>query len=107
MKKPFVFYTAFFGGMVLDLFVARTLGSTFIYFLLFFYLVLLYRKKYEIDSYPFVLVTTFVGSYLYGLIYKSSNGLALAGISSAIAVLLFAILKLKFGVQNSRSNFNT
>lgn len=106
-KKPFVFYTALFFGILLDLFASRALGSTFVFFLLFFYLVLLYRKKYEIDSYPFVLVTSFMGSYLYGILYRSSNALTLAVISSMIAVLLFGVLKLNYGSQNSKQYFNT
>lgn len=94
IRKPAIFYFAFFVGIFLDLLTVRFIGSTFLFMLLFFYLVLLYRKKYEIMSFPFVIVSTFVGAYLYLLIFARSS-ISLAVVSSLIAALFFGILRLK------------
>lgn len=99
-RRRMVFYAAFIAGLFLDLFTVRTIGSEIIFFLLFFYLVLLYQKKYEINSYPFVMVSSFVGSYLFLLIFGYGIQLGKAFISCIFAVIIFAGLSLKFKVQN-------
>lgn len=88
-----VFATAFLAGILLDIFTIRPIGSTSIYFLLFLAVFLLYQRKYEIMSYPFVLISSFAGTYLYLLILGNGSSLLLAAISSIIAVAVFALLK--------------
>ncbi len=94
MRKPAIFYTAFFAGLFLDLLTVRSTGSTFLFMLLFFYLVLLYRKKYEIMSYPFVIVSTFLGTYLYLLIFGHGGNLILSMICSVVGLALFSALQI-------------
>ncbi|HVF69868.1 MAG TPA: hypothetical protein VNA13_04880 [Xanthomonadales bacterium] len=99
IRKRGVFYTAFFAGLLLDLLTVRAIGSTFLFLLLFFYVMLLYRKKYEIVSFPFIIVSTFIGGYLYLLIFAGVGSMALSAICSIIAVVLFILLSLVNGAQ--------
>lgn len=84
-----VFAIAFGAGILLDLMLLRTLGATAIFFLIFTVLILLYQKKYEIKSYPFVLFASFIGSYLYLHILNGSGGLVMSAAVSVLAVILF------------------
>jgi cell shape-determining protein MreD len=88
-----VFFSAFLTGLLIDLITVRPLGSTSIFFLLFFAMILLYQKKYEIRSYPFVIVSSFVGSYLYLLLLSDNNSASQALISSLLAIAIFFIGK--------------
>ncbi len=89
-----VFLSAFFTGLVLDLFTVRQVGVSSIFFLVFFGLVLLYQRKYEIRSYPFVVVSSFAGSYLYLLLFQEGSWILFsATVSSIIALMIYAIGK--------------
>src|SRR5687767_2330100 len=68
-----LFPFAFFAGLLLDLLQVRTIGSTSIYFVLCLFLVLLYQKKYEIDSYPFVAAAGFLASFGFLILFGSGN----------------------------------
>ena len=102
LRSQSIFYLAFIAGLALDIFKLQPLGSTAIYFIIFLYIIVLYQNKYEIDSYPFVIFSSFLGSYLFGFIFGGSNHVLNAGISSIFAVVLFAMLNLKFKVQSSK-----
>ena len=88
-----VFLSAFAAGILLDLFTARLLGSTSIYFLVILALLLLYQRKYEIKSYLFVVISSFVGSYTYLIIFMGEAPILAALLSSVLAVIIFAIGK--------------
>lgn len=86
-----VLLTAFASGFILDVLTLRMLGASAIFFVLFFSFVLLYQSKYEIRSYPFVIVSAFAGSYLYLLLLSGSATMLRAIVSSIMAVLIFGI----------------
>jgi cell shape-determining protein MreD len=88
-----VFATAFVTGLAIDILFLRPLGLTALYFLLFFTFVLLYQRKYEIRSYFFVTVGSFVGSYLYLQLLFGHVLPGQAVVSTVIAVLIFLIGK--------------
>ncbi len=98
-RDSFVFFPAFFSGIFLDVLLLRPIGATSLYFLIFCFLILLYQRKYEIRSYPFVIVSSFIGSYFYLLILNGSAALGLSIISSIVALSLF----LGFSTSSFRS----
>src|SRR5882672_9795610 len=79
MRNLFLFVLAFFSGIFLDTFALRPLGETSIFLLLCVFLMLLYQRKYEINSYPFVFLASFVGSLIYLLTFGYINAFGLAG----------------------------
>lgn len=88
-KMPMLFTLAFFTGLILDVFLVRTLGQTSLFFLIFLILVLLYERKFEIKTNPFVFAGSFLGALLYLLVFGYNYVFAQAAVSSVIAVLLF------------------
>ena len=93
MKDSFIFLPAFIAGIFLDVFALRPIGETSIFLLLAVFVILLYQRKYEINSYPFVFMASFVGSYVFLILFGYSGVLIQAGASAVIAVLLFALMR--------------
>lgn len=94
VRDSFIFLPAFLAGIFLDAFALRSIGETSMFLLLLVFLILLYQRKYEIDSYPFVLLASFVGSFLFLTIFGYSSAILEACASAVIAVLLFMILRI-------------
>lgn len=94
MRNLFLFLLAFISGIFLDAFALRPLGETSIFLLLCVFLILLYQRKYEINSYPFVFLASFVGSLIYLLIFGYRNPFGLAVASIIVGFLLFMVYRL-------------
>ncbi|MEK7450935.1 MAG: hypothetical protein AAB662_03310 [Patescibacteria group bacterium] len=92
-RKTWIFFLAFFGGIILDLMLFRFLGATSLFLAAFIFLIFLYENKFEIYTLPFVLIVSFVGSALYLVIFGYNYIFQQAIVSSIIAVLLFALCK--------------
>ncbi len=97
-----VFIVAFLAGIFLDIFALRQIGGTSIFFITFVFLILLYQRKYEIYSYPFVLAGSFIGATLFLSVFRYANVLPQAGISVIVAFFLFACIRLFAKYQDSR-----
>ncbi|HSX09630.1 MAG TPA: hypothetical protein VLF93_05735 [Candidatus Saccharimonadales bacterium] len=93
MRNSFIFLSAFIAGMFLDAFALRPLGGASIFLLLSVFVLLLYQRKYEINSYPFIFISSFVGSLLFLLLFGYTSAFLLAFVSSIIAVLFFMLVR--------------
>jgi hypothetical protein len=92
-RNLFMFFLAFIIGIFLDIFAVRTVGETSIFFLFMVLLIFLYQRKYEINSYPFVLIGSFAGSLIYLVIFGYAHVLRQAFANTVVAFLLFAIIR--------------
>lgn len=93
-KDSSVFLSAFIGGLVLDILMVNPVGTSSLFFLLFLFLVFLYQRKYEINSFPFVILASFIGSWVFLSLYGYEAAFIRAGISSLLTICLFGILQL-------------
>jgi cell shape-determining protein MreD len=96
-----VFVVAFFAGLCLDLLAVRTLGVTSLFFILFLFLLLLYQRKYEIYSYPFIVASSFLGSAGFLFLFGYGNIFLQSVISAIVTVIAFALIRWKFKTQGS------
>ena len=85
-----VFLLAFASGLIIDGFRVQQAGATSIFSLCFLLFILLYKKKYEIYSAPFVLIATFFGSFLFLLTFGLENILQQSFIAALVALILFS-----------------
>jgi len=99
-QNNLVLALAFFGGLILDVSAVRYLGSTSLFLTCWLFLILLYERKYEINTIPFVLASSFFGIILYLWFFGYGEILIQAGVGSIIAVLLFKILSVRSAPQN-------
>lgn len=91
-KKPWIFFIAFLLGLFLDLFLLRSLGQTGLILSIFILIITLYERKFEAQTLAFVFFTTFLGSFIYLMIFGYNNVLVQSLITALVAVLLFKIL---------------
>lgn len=104
-RSVFIFILAFFAGLLLDIFRLQPLGMTSLFYLVFLFLILLYRRKYEIRSVPFVFIASFFGSVIYLFLFKYNNILILSILSSLFALLFFSILRIQSKNPNQNLEF--
>src|SRR5579859_4109628 len=81
-RKSGVFVLSFFSGLILDSVTLQTLGKSSIFFLIFLTAALLYGRKFEVQSIPFVFLFSFLGSTMY-LWYFGYQYIFIEGIVSA------------------------
>jgi cell shape-determining protein MreD len=68
-RSVMVFLFACIFGLLLDSMSVRAIGLSSIFFLTFLFVIMLYEKKFEIDTYPFVLFASSLGSMVYTLAF--------------------------------------
>lgn len=88
-RQSWIFFLAFFAGIILDVFYLKTVGTTSIFFLSFLFLLLLYQRKFEIATYPFIAVSSFLGSFIFMIILGISTPFMEALVSVFIGLLMF------------------
>lgn len=93
-KQIWIVGIAFIGGIILDIAAMRPVGGTSIFLILWLLLILLYERKYEINSYPFIFVSSLIGTVVYLFIFNNHEIVSQAILNSVAALLIFAILKI-------------
>lgn len=88
-----IFIIAFCVGIFFDIVTLRPVGVASMFFLTFLFLVFLYQRKYEIESYPFVIMASFVGSWFFLTIFGYQDVFFVAGVSALLAAGLFGLLQ--------------
>ena len=72
-REESIFFAVFLSGIFLDLLSGQTIGYSSFYLLCSIFALLLYQRKYEIASYPFIALSTAVLSVLYLLIFVHTH----------------------------------
>lgn len=91
-KKTWIFPVSFLTGLVLDILLLNPLGKTSLFFLIFLFIILLYDKKFDIQTFPFVFLSSFIGSFAYFIAFQVPNLFMQALVGAAISTLSFWIL---------------
>lgn len=94
LKDTIILPIAFLFGILLDVLSFQTLGISSILLITFLFLVLLYRKKFEIATNYFILGASFLGSLIILIILGNSHLIIFETIaSSIIGLLIFKLFK--------------
>jgi len=72
-KKNLGFPAAFLTGAVLDILLLNPLGKTSLFLVVFLFIILLYDKKFDIQTFPFVFLASFIGSFVYFIAFQISK----------------------------------
>lgn len=91
-KKTSVFVIAFFCGLLLDTMLGNPLGQTSIFYLLFLAIVFLYERKFDIQTFPFIFISSFLGSFAYLILYNNRFILMQSLTSALISIAFFFLL---------------
>ncbi len=95
-KKEIVFLFAFIAGILLDALLVLPLGLHSLFFVVFLLFVILYERKFEIQTIPFVLLSASIGSFCYVIAFDNNSLLlqmyeVCAG--TVFAIVLFFIFR--------------
>lgn len=88
-RDPIVFPVAFITGIFFDLQRVGTLGVSSLFFVLFLGLVVLYERKFEIETLPFVFVSSAIGSAVFLFVLGYHHILEQALIMGCVALGVF------------------
>lgn len=92
---------AFIAGFMLDILLLRTIGATSLFFTLFFLLIFLYERKYEIATMQFILFSSFFGSVLYSKLFGLEHTVLQATVGMILAGIVFSMMKFFIGCKQS------
>lgn len=93
VRRDDVFLLAFVSGIMLDLTQGRMVGETSLFLLCSVYLVLMYKRKYEIASYPFVFLSSLFLSYIYLYIFIHNDIYVQVAASTIVSLVSFSVLR--------------
>lgn len=88
-----VFLIAFLSGLFLDLFTLGRLGLSSLYFVTFVFIIYTYQKKFEIETFYFVIIFSLVGSLFYLMLMGSDHLISQTILSTLISSLSFLVYK--------------
>ncbi len=91
-KKTSVFVLAFLCGLLLDAMLGNPLGQISIFYILFLAIVFLYERKFDIQTFPFIFISSFLGSFAYLILYNNRFILMQSLTSALISVAFFFLL---------------
>lgn len=88
-RDPIIFVFAFVVGIFFDLQSVGTIGVSSLFFVLFLGVIVLYERKFEIETFPFVFASSAIGSCLFLLLLGYHHVLEQSLLTGLIAVALF------------------
>lgn len=94
-KSKDIFLLAFVSGILLDILTFKTIGLSSLFYVLFIMLVFLYDRKFEISTVNFVLVSSFIVSFLYIIIFNLGNAFLQSIFSSVMISASYLAYKAK------------
>jgi cell shape-determining protein MreD len=90
-RTTWIFFLAFFAGILFDTVSVRPIGLTSIFLLVFLLCVFLYQKKFEIGSYYFIGFMLFVAGIVYAWMYMLSFGFFIGCSCALLGILCFYV----------------
>lgn len=101
-RSGLVVVAAFISGVFLDALLFRPLGQTSLFFLFFLILLILYEKRFEVQTYTFLLWSVIAGTTAYLVFFGSVSFFAQEFLAVVISLILFFIFMRKNSERNER-----
>lgn len=92
IRANWVFIAAFFAGLIFDMLTFRAIGTTSAFLIFLIFLIFLYENKFEIETLPFVFISTFLSSVAFLIFLGYSNLLPQAFLVSLLTSIFFKFL---------------
>lgn len=92
MRKSWILPLALVAGLLMDFSSLNLVGKTSLFFIISLFLVLLYERKFEVKTLPFVAISSFVGSAGYLVLFGYDHLIQQSLVSAILAVLIFKFL---------------
>lgn len=72
-EESTIFLASLIAGIFLDSISVRTLGVSSLFLVLFLFIVMLYQRKFEINTWPFVFFSSFLGGFIFLTVFGYQN----------------------------------
>ncbi len=106
-KSSRVYVYALIAGSILDILTGRILGVTSLVLVILLFMIFLYQRKYEINSYIFIGFASFFFSFIFGFIFHVSHMFMHVVISILFALTLFLMWKVLFLKESTTSSYTS
>lgn len=83
---------SFLSGVLFDVLSVQKIGVSSVFLVSFLFLVVLYERKFEIDTIYFVLFASFLGSFMMSILFSYPSPIIYSGVNAIIAGAVFAFL---------------
>lgn len=93
LKDSIVFLLAFIFGILLDILAFKMVGVSSLFFTFLVFLILMYERKFEIQTPSFIIFSTFLSSFIFLLIFQRGNIIFQSIFSTLIGFILFETLR--------------
>lgn len=93
LRNPSILFWGFIGGIIIDALSFHTMGVSSLFFLLFFMIVFLYERKFEIQSIAFVFLFSLLGSLLYLCMLGMHTIIASSIVSACMSTGMYVLLR--------------
>lgn len=104
-KKTWIFAASFLTGLTLDILYFDILGKTSLFFTLFILVVILYERKFETQTYPFIFIFSFLGSLVYLTLFGSPSIVIQSMFAPFTGIIFFYFFK-KFTISEENLHRN-
>lgn len=91
-RDTFIFLAAFFVGIVFDILRLGEIGTTSLFFVLFLLVIVLYKRKLEVGTFPFVFFFSFLGAFLFLSLFGNTYVFLQSVITALLSVSIFGAL---------------
>lgn len=88
-KDQSIFFLAFVTGIVLDILLVQKVGISSLYSIVAIFIVVLYEKKFEIQTPAFVFLSSFLGSFGYLILINQQFIIQQAILSALLSTVVF------------------
>lgn len=99
-RSGVVMITAFLAGIFLDALLFRPLGQSSFFFLSFLTLLVLYERRFEVQTYPFLLGSVVAGTTVY-LVFFESRAFFVQVVATLVLSLILFVIFLRKNVNRS------
>ncbi len=93
LRDDIIFLLAFIFGIFLDILTFKTVGVSSVFFTFLVFLILIYEKKFEINTPSFIIFSTLLSSILFLIFFQRGNVIIQSLVSTVISLILFAVFK--------------
>lgn len=91
-RDTLIFLAAFFAGIVFDMLRLSEIGTTSLFFVLFLFVIVLYERKLEVETFPFVFFSSLLGAFVFLSFVEGSHVIVQSILTALLSVFSFGLL---------------
>ena len=91
LRDYIAFLLAFIFGFLLDILTFKTVGLSSLLLTILVFLILMYERKFEIETPRFIIFSTFLSSFIFIILFQRGNLIIQPLVSVLIGLILYGV----------------